>query len=311
MTVPHFRPLLTWFFMLLLALPAVAAESTRRATASSEASKGQNVTKYTLRYKFQPGEILRWNVVDRKRIRMTFAGATKTTDSVSRSTKSWRVIEVDSEGNAVLENMVEDVEMRQKMSDRDEIRYNSKKDKKPPRGFQDAAKRVGRPLARLKLSDCGRTLDRTPLLPGPTTKEKQQLTIPLPDRPVAVGESWQEPHDVMLPLENGTTKKILTQQVFTLASVKTGVATVEVANQVLTPIHSPALEAKLIERQRQGTVRFDIDAGRVIWQQMDLDRRVIGFRGPDSALHYLTRFTEKLLPQRATVAERASGAKHQ
>jgi hypothetical protein len=141
-------------------------------------------------------------------------------------------------------------------------------------------------------------------LPEPASAETPELAIPLPERPVAVGESWRQPHQAMVRLENGATTTIRTQQVFTLASVKTGVATIEIANQVLTPVHSPEIEARLIEQYTRGTARFDIDAGRVLWQQSDLDHRVVGFHGPESCVHYLTRSTERLLPEEVELAKR-------
>ncbi len=81
-----------------------------------------------------------------------------------------------------------------------------------------------------------------------------------------------------------------------------------VATQILTPIHDPAIEAQLIQRESSGTVRFDIEAGRIVRQQMDVDKRVVGFRGEASSLHYLTRFTEELVPSAAKTAQRDSAA---
>jgi len=300
MTTLPFRRLFIALGILLLVSPATAEKP--NAPVESQAPK------YTLRYRFQPGQTLRWNVVHRKRVQATFGGSTQVSESASRSTKAWRVIEVDPEGIATFETMVDDVDMRQKIGDRDPIRYNSKTDKTPPAGFVDAAGRVGKPLARVKLDARGRTIERTAILPEAASSEKPQLTIPLPRGPVAVGESWHRRYKMMLPLETGATKTILVQQVFTLRAVTTGVATIDVSNQVLTPIHSPEIEAKLIERYAAGTVRFDVDAGRVLSQQMDLDRRVVGFRGAESCLHYLTRFTEEFLPEKTSLAARANEA---
>lgn len=98
----------------------------------------------------------------------------------------------------------------------------------------------------------------------------------------------------MFRWKGGRTKKVLVHQTFTLQSVKNNVATIKVATQILTPVRDPATEAKLIDRYRRGTVRFDITSGRLLSQQMDLNKQVIGFRGPDSRVHYLTRFTERL-----------------
>ncbi|MBN2218163.1 MAG: hypothetical protein JW719_12385 [Pirellulales bacterium] len=299
--------------MMLLVSPVAAGRAMGAAASDDKKPSAQSagienrvpdVEKYTLRYKFQPGETLRWNVVHRKRIQATYGGSNQVTESASRSTKCWRVIEVGADGVALIETAVDDVDMRQKINDGKTVRYNSRADKTPPRGFEGAAERIGKPLARVKLDARGSTVEREPLMPEPPSNEKQQLTIPLPKDPVAVGESWNLRHEMLLRLETGATKTILIQQVFTLQDVKTGVATIEVANQVLTPIHSPEIEAKLIERYSHGIVRFDVDAGRILSQQMDLDRNVVGFRGAESCMHYLTRFTEEFLPPTPEVAAR-------
>ena len=92
--------------------------------------------------------------------------------------------------------------------------------------------------------------------------------------------------------------------------MKTDVATIRVATKILTPLHDPVLEAKLIQREQRGTVRFDLAAGRILGQQMDLDRRVVGFtpNNPASSLHYLMRFTETLLADEAKTASRPKSA---
>ena len=39
-----------------------------------------------------------------------------------------------------------------------------------------------------------------------------------------------------------------------------------------------------------------MDAGRVVGQQMDIDKRILGFAGPASSMHYVVRMEEKLMP---------------
>jgi len=125
---------------------------------------------------------------------------------------------------------------------------------------------------------------------------------------VAVGETWSFPYEIVIPSNNGTVVKIKTQQKYSLERVKNGVATIKMATVILTPVHDPAVEAQLIQRQTEGTIRFDIEAGRVISQQMDLDKRVVGFAGKTepSSLHYLTRFTEDLVTEAPVTDEMAA-----
>jgi hypothetical protein len=47
---------------------------------------------------------------------------------------------------------------------------------------------------------------------------------------------------------------------------------------------------------------LDIEKGRVISQEMQVDKRVIGFAGPASTLHYIMKMDESLLPEEPKTA---------
>jgi hypothetical protein len=275
---------------MILAATAVADSPDKSAPQASSA-------KYTLRYKFQPGETLRWKVVHRARVEASVGGTNQTTETVSSSVKVWKVREVKSNGAATFEQLVENVDMWQKLTGRMEVRYNSQTDKTPPVGFENVAKSIGVPLSKTTIDPQGKILNREHLIARSNVQQEGMITIPLPDEPVAVGEGWSYPYDIEVPLEGGRIKKIKSRQSFTLEEVKGSVATVRVATQILTPVDDPAIEAQLMQRDSSGTVSFDIQTGRVVGQQMDTDKRVVGFRGQASSLHYRTRFTEELLAQ--------------
>jgi len=260
--------------------------------------------KYTLRYKFHPGQTLRWEVVHRSKVRTTLCGTTKTAETTSMSIKAWRVTDVRPDGAATFIHLVESVDMRANLTGRPRVRYNSRTDKEPPAGFADVAHSLGVPLAVVTMDNCGRIIKRRRKKVSAGVKSEGEMTIPLPEQPVPVGHTWSFPHEVDVTLAGGGIKRVKTLQRFTLLGVKTGVATIGAATQILTPIDDPAVEAQLLQRESTGTVRFDIDAGRILSQQMDLDKRVVAFRGQGSSLHCLTRFTEKLLPAAPKTADR-------
>ncbi|MBN2292239.1 MAG: hypothetical protein JXM70_07430, partial [Pirellulales bacterium] len=263
----------------------------------------------TLRYQFKPGETLCWEVVHRGKVSATVSGTTQDTEMTSRSLKLWRVADVQSDGTATFVYSVDDVKMRQKLTGRKEIRYNSKTDKKAPGGFEDVAKAVGKPLSKITIDTRGKVVQRDRVLKSPFNENKGQLTVPLPEKPVTVGDTWSEPHEVAVPLETGGIKRVQTLQKYKLKNLKTGVATILVETQILTPISEPAIEAKLIQQASRGRIRFDVDAGRILSQNIDLDKRVVGFRGQASSLHYLTSFEEKLIEAPVSTASRAAETK--
>lgn len=294
-------PLSVGLFVLAMVAARASADDSPAAPADSDAEK------YTLRYQFHPGETVRWEVLQQGRVRTTLNGTTQVAETVTKSVKAWRVKDVEPDGTATFEHLVESVDMRHRFTDRPEVRYRSTTDEQPPPGYENLAQSIGVPIAVVKMDCHGEILDRErkPLKAAAQNNEGL-MTIPLPDEPIAAGHAWELPCDVDLPLENGTIKKVKILQKFKLQGVKTGVATIEVGTRILTPLHDPALEAKLIQKEQSGTVRFDLDAGRVLGQQMDLDRRVVGFtpNNPASSLHYVTRFTETLLPDPPDVASR-------
>ncbi|MGQ9505198.1 MAG: hypothetical protein ACUVQG_11555 [Thermogutta sp.] len=252
---------------------------------------------YQLRYRFQPGEELQWQVTHRARVRTTVAQTEQTAETLSRSTKTWRILDVDASGAAKFELRVDNVEMTHRISDGKEIRYDSCSGDPPPAGFADVGKTIGKPLAIITLSPSGEVVERKQLEPE-ALQTQGYLTVPFPQNLVAIGESWMVPDEITVPLRNGTVKKIQIRQKFTLEDVKNDIAIIRIGTQVLTPINDPEVEVQLVQRLSEGTVRFDISAGRIIAQEIEVDRQVVGFQGEASAFHYQTRFTEEFLHSR-------------
>lgn len=292
----------------LLLGAALLAVLSSTVSVSADDSEGTKDEKYLLRYQFKPGETIRWRVVHLAKVKTTVGGTTQTAETVSKSIKAWTITDVTESGSATFEHKVEQVDMRSKVTGRQEVTYNSKTDDEVPPGFETVAESVGKLLSVITLNDRGEVIDRKNELKATTNPNEGQVTMTLPEEPIAVGETWSFPYEIVIPGNNGTVVKINTQQKYSLERVKNGVATIDMATVILTPIHDPAVEAQLIQRQTEGTIRFDIEAGRVLSQQMDLDKRVVGFAGQTdpSSLHYLTRFTEDLVaetPQTDEMAE--------
>jgi hypothetical protein len=292
---------------------AVAALATMAVVATfyPGASGAAEPEKYTLRYKFQPGETLRWDVEHRTNIRTSVSATTQTAETLSVSVKRWQLREVRADGAATFEHSVERVDMRQKLAGRSEVRYNSETDAKPPVGFEDVAKSVGVPLSIVTMDARGKVLHRqrrnakTPAANDAAhdlAQNESAMTIPLPEEAIALGHTWSIPQDIDVPLESGGVKRVKALQQFMLEEVKTGVAMIRVSTEILTPITSPAIESQLVQREAAGQVRFDIDAGRILGQQLDIDKHVVGFRGDASSIHYVNRFSERLLPDSAKTA---------
>lgn len=258
---------------------------------------------YDLRYKLATGDVLRYEVQHKASVRSTIDSTTQAAHTQTDSAKLWKVVDVLPNGQIELAHVVEWVKMVNQLPDRAPAEYDSREDKTPPPGYENAARAVGVPLSILRITPHGEVLRREGKQGPATSDQDAPIVIRLPDEPVAVGATWDQPYDVTVKLESGGTKSIQTRRHFKLADVKNGIATIELTYQVLSPIDAN-IEAQLVQRMISGTVRLDINAGRIVSQEMETDKRILGFAGPTSSMHYVMRLDEKLVDEPAEVAEK-------
>lgn len=263
----------------------------------------EDAPKHTLRYKFQIGDVLRYEVDHNASIRSTMDGTTQKALTHSRSLKAWKVIDVLDTGEIELQNVVERVKMSNRLPDRAEMKFDSTSSEEPPPGFEDAARAVGVPLSHVRITAWGKVLKHEVKHHQPAADPYAPLAVLLPEGPVAIGDTWDEPVEIVVNLSEGGTKAVSTRRHFRLKSVEKGVAVISAAHQVLSTV-TPEIEGQLAQRLMEGEVRFDIDKGRVLSQDFTVDKRVLGFAGQASSMHYQMKMVEKLAEGPTNVASR-------
>lgn len=292
------------FAFLLAATPGLGGSASARA--QSPDSSAQPETKYTLRYRFHEGETVRTQVVHQASTETRINGNTQTSKSRSVSTKVWKIKQIDDAGNITFEHMISDVEMSQQSTGRSEVRYNSKTDSEIPKEYEPVAKTVGVKLAEVTITPAGEVVDREGR-PAGLDLGLGPIATPLPKEPVQVGDKWHLPNEVRVRVA-GQVKTIKTRQQFILEKVQTGVATISVRTQVLTPVDDAKVQSQLVQQLTNGKIKFDVDTGRIISKQIDWDETVVGFNGADSMMEYIARFTEDALSDnQPQTAARPSG----
>jgi hypothetical protein len=284
------------FVFLIVAATATGGIAQDTTSELQAATAELATTKYQLIYKFNEGEEIRYKVEHKATIDTKISGTRQVDKSTSTSTKLWIVESVD-ENNIRFSHLVSDVEMWQKTDGRDEVRFNSRTDSEPPVVFQHVAESIGKPLAVVTIDRSGRVIKRD----GGSSKSDLGfggLVVPLPKREVELGHARAVPKKLKLREPDGRIKEVKTQMRYRLEKVQSGVATISVKTQVLTPVNNAALKSQLVQQLSSGELKFDIDAGRVISKQLDWAENVIGFSGAGSNMKYLARFTEQLLDNR-------------
>jgi len=248
-----------------------------------------------LRYAFRPGERLVSRVAHRAVTETTMDGRTESVETATDSQRTWTVVEVAADGTATLEQAVDDVTMTSRTSDKGEVRWQSGGGEPPPPGYEAVPGSLGVPLVRLRVSPDGRILERRELRPCPTAASGDLVVVPLPEEAVAPGYEWTVPDEIVVEVPGGPRKAVRTRLRYRLEEVRDGVASIAVDTTVLTPVDDPRLEARLLERIWNGTIRFDVETGRILGRRTSLDRRVVGFGGPQSSVRYRASLEERLV----------------
>jgi hypothetical protein len=261
------------------------------APTSAEDSQGQT---YLLRYALQSGETLYYEVTHVAKTKTRIRGAEEVSQVHTTSQRHWQVLEAN-QNEVTFQHILDAVEMTQQQGDKEEVRWNSADDEETPAIFARIAEQIGHPLSTLTVSPRGQELSREDDSGTKASLGMGSLTLAFPEEPIAVGASWSVPREVRVRTEDGEVKPIKIRELFTLEKVQTGVAYLTVRSEPLTPINEESVRAQVVQQLSDGTIRFDIDNGRMLSKQLDWDETVVGFQGANSLMEYRARFTERLI----------------
>ncbi len=248
---------------------------------------------YLLRYKLKKDDELRFEVTHLGKTDTRMQGKEESMTVRTVSTKVWRVTDVAEDGTMTFEHLVEHVQMTQQADGGAELRWDSKSDQAPPAAFEKVASSLGVPLCRVTINGQGQVIKREDFAGAKANLGMGELVLSLPKDPLKVGGNWAVPRELRIRDKNGDQKLIKVREVYTLERVATGVATISLRTEPLTPISEPSEKAQLVQQISNGTLRFDMDAGRMLSKQLDWDEEVVGFQGADSMMKYLSRMTEE------------------
>lgn len=264
------------------------------AAAAAEVTAGDKGG-LVLRYHFTPGESVSTRVAHRAVTETTINGSTQSVETATDSVKTWRVSGVDPEGQTTIEHLVDDVTMTSRTGGQEPTRWESDSTAPPPPGYEGVRLSLGRPLSQLTIDRCGRVLNRRDLFPNPPSNTGDLMVVPLPDEPVRVGSSWIVPEEIVVEVPGGPRKSVRTRLRYEVTAIRDQHVLIDVDTTVLTPVDDPRLEARLLERIWDGQIEFDAAEGRVLSRSASVDRRVVGFHGPQSSVRYKASRDEQLI----------------
>jgi len=277
---------------LIAAAAAILALNCLPATA--EDSTGNEAQKYLLRYQLNTGQNLHYEVTHVAKTKTRIRGAEEVSQVHTVSQRHWEVATAD-DSEMTFNHVVDAVEMTQQQGDAEEIRWNSESGEKPPALFKRVSDQIGTTISTITISPRGDETRRENNIGSKASLGMGSLAIAFPEKPIAIGESWSLPRDVKARTEQGEIKVIKIRELYTLKKVKTGVATLSVRSQPLTPLNEESIRAQVVQQMSNGEIRFDLDNGYMISKQLDWDETIVGFQGANSLMEYRARFSERLV----------------
>lgn len=275
-------------------------------------SKTGPVATYVFGYKFKPGQEVRFELKHEMEISTTYNETSDQARNRSQSRRSYKVATVDAQGNAELNLTIEWVHMAASTSTNDPgVEFRSDDPEKQPAKYKHILDSIGKPNATILVNPKGRVLkvtrhevERKPGALAPPTATggagPESYLYELPEKPVAVGDTWKEQFEIVSLGADGLPVKIQAQKLYQLAAVDGNLATITFKTQFLTPLNDPSVAVKLIQREPSGTLVFHMDHGIITSCDVAIDRTVIGPFGPKSSMRAVSRFTEKWLPPTTT-----------
>ena len=261
------------------------AQSPASSTADSKSEK------VTLVYKLQPGQVIHSEVTHIAKTNTKIDKTEQSSQSRSVSDKVWEVTGVDKSGNMTFIHKILKVDMSQQVGEAEEIRYNSTNDAEAPTIYANVSESIGKPISTITIDKRGKVVHRDEGRSTPSLG-MGDIALVMPETPVAVGDHWETPREIRVRDTEGGSKAIKLRELYTLEKISAGVATISIRSEPLTPISEPEIESQVLQQLSNGTIRFDIDAGRLISKELQWDESVVGFSGSGSLMEYSARYSE-------------------
>ena len=277
-------------------------------SAASSAIAEDDIT-YKLVYRLKSGQFLHYELSDRAELTTQTANNQARAIQQTQSLKSFRVVAVNDDGIATVEPVVENVRMASQTGDKAIIGYDSSKDEVIPKGFENLAGTIGRPLARFQLAPNGKLLKVTLLVndvpkkfsdAAEKTDPSINFLVVFPEKDLKIGDKWNEKFETPVSVGNNLNQDLGMIRVFELAKVENDIATIRFRTSLRVPMHDPDILRQIVQQTPSGSIEFDLKEGRILSRSLLIDEKVIGAFGPQTLLEAKGEMHEKLvLPKTA------------
>jgi hypothetical protein len=286
---------------LALGVTLVLLGSTR--LQAEETPTSNNAPTWQLSFKFSADQLVRYQDNYHSTIQLQKADTKVRILNNRESRKHYRVLSVDQEGQGLVETVIDHIKIHAQQGDEPVIKIDSSDTPEScPADFRPLLATVGRPIARSRCNTSGKlikvvSISKTWLKANPGNSnqslakslQKQGFLVPLPDEPIATGDTWEESLDATTADKVGKRHRVTLKKIYTLEKVQDGRATITWRTVRLTPVTDPRLLAQLIQLISTGEVIFDVNRGIVLSKTSNIDQTLVGPFGADTLMTARTK----------------------
>jgi len=296
---------LTQFLAAILVLAGTCATQGADATVKPlVVTTPGNEPRQQLRYQFQPGQFVHYEVVSKTTMRSQFQQQVETVQNEAQSWKQFRVISVDEQGMALLEPVVDRTKMSVQYNEDAPIKWDSQSPvDQDPSQFHPIRQTIGKPIARIQVTPNGQ-MQKVTILDGAPTRlagaeasdARLNFLVPLPQELVGVGAIWREQFQVTVTAQGLPSQKVTLQRQYQLINITGNIATISLKTQVNQPIDNPQIQLQLLNLTPTGTVEFDMARGHLLSQKIGDSDQIVGALGPQTVVKSSMETSETWMP---------------
>ena len=253
---------------------------------------GQASAQNAWQFRWQKDQTLNYRVRHVTSVTEIVQGNKIETSSQLDIAKRWRVVEVDAQGGALLEQSIVALRNQQKRPGGDTLLFDSTDPEKSTPELRGMSKFLNTPIAVIRIDGFGQVGEVTQGAKNKFDAEPPFVVI-VPKAIAAERQAWVRPFTLKLepPLGNG--EKHDFEQKISCAKIAAGKAQLAVTIQLKAPPESAAAQVPLLQKQMQGQVVFDLERGLMLRAELAVDRTVEGHQGNGSSYRFASSYLEE------------------
>lgn len=245
-------------------------------------------------YRWVKGQTLTYKIKHVTNVTEVLETSKNTSDSQLDLVNRWSVLDVDAKGIATLQLTLLAMRNEQKRANGDTLLYDSQNpDKSTPELREQMKKYIGSTLAVLRIDGNGRVHEVKQGSAASFEAEPPFLIIFPAAKPEA-GQAWRRPYSVVLDPPYGTGEKYEAEQRIQCSEIKNGKATLTIATQFKTMPDNMRERIPLVQKDVQGEVVFDVNAGRMLSARLSTDKTIENHQGKGSSYRFKSEYSRVL-----------------